>query len=320
MSRNSFSFPPLPAGPPTTYNWYQALIDHPDCQGDPQKIQEAYSAFRSQNYRNAVQSFTSRSPSAPVSDTTLISHLKRQKILKSHGVEDSMNHSKVGDNERETQNVNCLVVWLRPSAAVLDIVMKLQLRIAEMVDGDLHMIPLGDMHISLLELSHRHTVTHLEDVAKKIGEATLLNILDYPSKHSSKPRLVAPRINFDKAGIALSFLPSQEDDYTYHHLRNDMHKLALQTGIEIDTCYTAPTAHITFGRFVDTTNFRTEVDMRKFLDLVENLNTELSTEYGLENGSPKFEWIVANELSAELQSGYVKFGRAREKATLLGRR
>jgi hypothetical protein len=135
-------------------------------------------------------------------------------------------------------------------------------------------------------------------------------MLDMISTRNVTPGLTAPRLNIDKMGIALSFTPTAEKKYTYHHLRSDMHALALESGVSIDMCYTAPSAHITLGRFVGNAFFEETEERKRFLGLVEEINKGLG---GNEN-----TWVVGGEQGLELQLGYLKFGRAREKADMVG--
>jgi hypothetical protein len=135
-------------------------------------------------------------------------------------------------------------------------------------------------------------------------------MLDMISALNIAPGLTAPRLNIDKMGVALSFTPTAEKAYTYHHLRSDMHALALESGVSIDMCYTAPSAHITLGRFVGNAFFESMEGRKQFLGLVEEINAGLG-----EDGSA---WAVGEEQGLELQLGYLKFGRARDKADMVG--
>jgi hypothetical protein len=151
-------------------------------------------------------------------------------------------------------------------------------RLTVLTGPNLQVIPLQDLHLSIIELSHRHSVTHLRSVVDKIGTSRLQAMLDMLSKLDVKPSLVFPQLKIDKMGMALSFVPSSERKYTYHHLRADMHAAALESGISIDMCYTAPSAHVTLGRFVRNDFFGGEEQRKEFVRLVENINGELRAE------------------------------------------
>ena len=183
------------------------------------------------------------------SDKALIKHLTRQSRPA-----DSSNE----EADPDAQEINCCVIWARPSGNVLSLVHSLQKRLSALIGPDLHTIPSQDLHLSVIELSHRHSVAHLRSVIDEIGKLRIQDILDMASKLDTKPSLVYPQLNIDKMGMALSFVPSSQQKYTYHHLRADMHTKALKSGVSIDMCYTAPSAHVTIGRFVGNSFFEVE--------------------------------------------------------------
>lgn len=245
-------------------------------------------------------------------DQALIKHLERQERLSS-----SINGTPLAtSDDLDAQEVNCLVIWTRPPPPIIALIQKLQNRIASLVGPDLHIIRTGDLHLSVIELSHRHSVAQLRSVTDEVGIARIQKILDLISTLASKPKLGLPQLNFDKMGIALNFLPLNEPPYTYHHLRSDMHALALESGVSIDMCYTAPSAHVTLGRFVGNAFFDSKGAREEFVKVVQGVNDELRR---LSESDDGLKWVVGESASLELQLGYLKFGREREKAGLLGR-
>jgi hypothetical protein len=228
-----------------------------------------------------------------------------------------------------------------------------------LVGPDMHLIPAEDMHLSVIELSHRHTVPFLRDVYAFVGAELLGQLLAVASHPNHQPCLVRPLLMFDKVGVAVSFVPAAttqphapsqgvqgdgkrlNEEYTYHHLRTQLHTMLLATGMAIDTCYTAPIAHITIGRFVDNRFFspprpvlssitesenvqmeQEEEHMKKWIACVSEVNMDLKERYwGNESREGKeehFEWVVGSEKSLEVQMGYIKFGRPRERAEMVG--
>jgi hypothetical protein len=145
-------------------------------------------------------------------------------------------------------------------------------------------------------------------------------------------RLVKPMLMFDKMGVAIGFVPAK-DVYSYHHLRNDLHKLVLESSIKVDMCYTAPIAHVTLGRFVGSTFFdgikrdeNQEIEtnhqnedkitcemMEMWIDKVLEINKELQEQWEEEQS-----WVIGESQGLEAQLGYVKFGRDTEKAEMVG--
>ncbi|KJF60707.1 uncharacterized protein CIMG_13157 [Coccidioides immitis RS] len=121
------------------------------------------------------------------------------------------------------------------------------------------------LHLSVLEISHRHPMTHLKAIYSQMGTDLLREMLNYPAVFATgsgqkRARLGKPMLVFDKVGVAIGFVPTGEDQYTYHHLRTDLYGMALRSGVKMDTCYTACTAHMTLGRFVSTTTFDSDSD------------------------------------------------------------
>jgi hypothetical protein len=237
-------------------------------------------------------------------DQALLKHLARQKRLRQR-------HEPDPNDDTDTQEMNCCVIWARPPHTVLDTIQAIQADLQGVVGDDLYLIPRQDLHLSVIELSHRHTVPQLRSVAAQIGPPRIQEILDLISTLDTKPGLVAPTISFDKMGIALTFLPSDADPYTYHHLRSDMHARALESGTKIDMCYTAPSAHITIGRFIGNKSFETAESRNKFVHLIRDYNNA--------SRGQQDEWIVGESQGLEMQLGYLKFGREISKTDMVGK-
>lgn len=299
-----FSFPALPAGPPSRRNWYQELLDHPDCHG-PQQVLEAYETHRDAYMAKTLKGFTSNN-NPVTSDQALISHLQRQK--------NEQPNDEPSIEDVKNLEVNCLGISARPSPSAVSKIQEIQGQISALVGPDFYSMPAAHLHIAIFELAHRHTMTYLHSISSSVGEARLQKLLDLTSALPSKPRLISPRLSVDAMGIALTFLPDSAQEYTYHHLRADMCALALESGGEFDTCYTAPTAHVTLGRFLGSSFFSSPEPRRNFVELIAKINDSLRT---LNDGGT--DWVLGGILSLELQAGYLKFGVERECAELLGR-
>ncbi|KAL2825472.1 RNA ligase/cyclic nucleotide phosphodiesterase [Aspergillus cavernicola] len=329
-----FTFPPQQPGAPSTRNWYQELLEHPHCQNNPTKIQEAYEHFRSASLARSIASCLpaqQNGTTGPIldgkkdltqfitPDTALIRYLKLQA---SEGKR--TRHLEI--EELSEQDVNCLVIWARPDTRTLTLLSEIQTRLSNLVGPDLHVIPPDDIHLSVIELSHRHSVSHLRSVYNKVGVSELERLLDVPrvehNANQSTARLVKPMIMFDKVGVAVGFIPA-EDSFTHHHLRNQLHTMALATGVSIDTCYTAPLAHVTVGRFIDNAFFEVSDQsasieakknrMERWVNLIQQINEDLQREHWSD-----LSWVVGGEKALEVQLGYVKFGRGTNHADLVG--
>ncbi|KZM27866.1 uncharacterized protein EKO05_0004887 [Ascochyta rabiei] len=298
-----FTFPALSAGPPSRRNWYKELLDDPACRGNASRVQEAYKTHRDSWRAKQIELFNVAVANPVTPDQALIKHLAYQKRLQD-------DHDLNEGTNTDVQEVNCCVIWARPPPAILDTIQTIQKSLARLVGNDLYTIPRKDLHLSMIELSHRHSVQQLCSVAEEIGTSRIQEILNLVSTFD-KPELVTPQISFDKMGIALNFLPSDKKKITYHHLRSDMHAMALDSGIGgIDMCYTAPSAHVTIGRFIGNDFFEKSEARKKFVQLMKDLNTEQVGEDA--------SWVVGETQGLELQLGYLKFGREREKADMVG--
>lgn len=234
-----------------------------------------------------------------------------------------------------SKDMNCFCIWARPPQGTLKLLRSIQSELHGLVGDDLYLIPAEDLHLSVVELSHRHTVDYLYSVKDFLGEERLKRLLNLPARAGHHPNLGKPMLLFDHVGIAVNFLPLVEEaaDYTYHHLRTDLHSALLETGLSVDTCYTAPNAHITVGRFksnsllepivsgLDGSESVKEFRSRNLETLVrgiEQINKRLEESWMEDpEKEPGHKWTVTAQ-GLEAQLGYIKFGRQRERSELVG--
>jgi hypothetical protein len=163
--------------------------------------------------------------------------------------------------------------------------------------------------MTALEVTHSVTapeITHLLAILEPLAPA----MTDLPYTH--RPRLIKPLLSFDSAALALSFLPAagkrlpihpisqipnpqpgsppptdlnaqqarrvSDDVYTYHHLRRDLYAMAHSAGIEIESRYVVPSAHITIGRFLVQNDHDSQEKMEKWVREIEGVNEWLEEE------------------------------------------
>lgn len=88
-----------------------------------------------------------------------------------------------------------------------------------------------------------------------------------------------------------------------------------ETGVEVDSRYTVPSAHLTLGRFIDKKDFEGEdgkQSMQKLVQRIEEINEWLKEEYWPkeESGSVKDggEWIVGDEKGLDFRKGTLWYG------------
>jgi hypothetical protein len=152
-------------------------------------------------------------------------------------------------------------------------------------------------------------------------------IADYTLKH--RARLVKPMLSYDNCAIALSFLPAagepcssakdrlmSDDDYSYHHLRRDIHSLCVEAGAPVQSRYIVPSSHLTIGRFIDASDFSAEdgstdtEKMQTWISKIDEINKWLETEYWPKKGQIKEggEWIVGEEKGLDCRIGTLWYG------------
>ncbi|KKK12163.1 hypothetical protein AOCH_002683, partial [Aspergillus ochraceoroseus] len=126
---------------------------------------------------------------------------------------------------------------------------------------------------------HRHNLTfyarppqHIKDLIAEIQQ----EIRDVAPNYTfhSRTRLVKPLLSYDASAMAVSFVPASgaptsrsargpsqrgyDDAYTYHHLRRDLARHVMASGVQIAARYIVPSAHVTIARFVTRDGFLLE--------------------------------------------------------------
>jgi hypothetical protein len=187
-------------------------------------------------------------------------------------------------------------------------------------------MPLQNLHLTALELTHSLTQPEIDAIIIHLGNSTAETMTDYTFSH--RARLIKPMISYDGAALALSFLPAagellpceksesevrtQEDDsFTYHHLRRDLFNIASKTGVSVDSRYVVPSSHITIGRFLTQDDHDTPEKMVNWIKKIEQLNAWLEEEYWpKENGKRREdgEWIVGQERGLDFREGTLWYG------------
>ena len=130
----------------------------------------------------------------------------------------------------------------------------------------LWLMPVGDLHLSVLEVAHHQTPEAVEELVKRL-EPALPGVLAFArgqgwgqERPRPRVRLFRPRLACDPVSIVLKFLPATSDDgydgdeqergYTYHHLRRDLYARVSALGVRMEPRYVVPSAHLTVARFV----------------------------------------------------------------------
>ncbi|KAF2711783.1 hypothetical protein K504DRAFT_428547 [Pleomassaria siparia CBS 279.74] len=186
---------------------------------------------------------------------------------------------------------HCLVFWGRPTKSVKALIKKVQDQLLT-VAPNLWLMPQECLHITALELTHSKTAPEIQHLINCMSTA-IPNIVSHTQDH--RARLIKPLISYDASAIALSFVPGageslpkgrtvKDDDYTYHHLRRDLHHLCTQTGVQVDSRYVVPSSHLTIGRFIVSKDLETAgkpdpKKMERLIKKIEQINALLERDY-----------------------------------------
>ncbi|KAF8426015.1 RNA ligase/cyclic nucleotide phosphodiesterase [Tirmania nivea] len=260
-------------------NPYDVLIQA--CENDPAHIATAYSRHRTA--RNALSRTTilSQDFPGPTVDpllTRLIAHSPSLTQL----VEDDALDPRHG-----------LVFWARPSEGVKRLIGEVQRLLLEaqtsggasVLGKQFWTMPRDNLHITALEVTHSTTYPAVESLIRSIGLSLLEKLVAWPKDKGV--RLGKPLLSYDKAALAISFLPlegGKNKSYTYHHLRRDLWGILEKGGFHVDSRYIVPSAHVTVGRFFGDVTEGVEgpgavqEEMKRWIEVIDSINDWLDKE------------------------------------------
>ncbi|CUS09221.1 unnamed protein product [Tuber aestivum] len=179
----------------------------------------------------------------------------------------------------------CLTLWVHPTKKIKD---------------HFWCMPREKLHMTALEISHSKTQEFI-DTYVDILVPQLPEILSLQTRNRTV--LVEPMVSFDAVGIAISFVPAEACNYSYHHLRRDLYSMVAATGVEITSRYALPSAHITIGRFTTAGNHHpTEggVPIKKWLERIGEINKWLE--------KVQVKWTLGEEVGMVCQAGRLWYG------------
>lgn len=209
------------------------------------------------------------------------------------------------------------------------------LRLTSTTALDIWLMPPHRMHLTTLEVTHSRTPAEIAEIVTQM-RSTIPALANFTFAHRS--RLVKPMVSYDLAAFAMSFLPAAgepvtspppaapagsssggadgghdvDDSYTYHHLRRDVFDLARTTGVDVDSRYVVPSAHITLGRYLTQQDHATPSTREKWTRTIDEINAWLEKEvWDSAQASFVGEWIVGQERGIDARSGRLWYGGGR---------
>ena len=239
---------------------------------------------------------------------------------------------------------HCLVFWGRPPQKVKSLIDVIQSKLKDAAPGkvyvrqawytithnvDLWLMPLENLHITVMEVAHSKTEDEIASLTHTLKDHCN-SIADHTCTH--RARLIKPLLSYDSAALALSFVPAagelpsigrttEDDTYTYHHLRRDTYATVTEVGIEVGSRYVVPSAHLTIARFNTPNVFggnpldeSTTLDMKRrkhWMKEIELINQWLQAEYWPQRGhaiKPGGQWIVGEEKGLDFRNGTLWYG------------
>ncbi|KAH7026003.1 60S ribosomal protein L44 [Microdochium trichocladiopsis] len=301
-------------------NPYNALIDA--CHSNPAEIQALYSAHRVR--RNAQQK--EKFLAADYKELIIDQHLLR---LEDQSIEPGYVDPR-----------HCMVFWGRPPWHIIELAAEVQRRL-KVAAPSLWLMPMPRMHITALELAHSRTAEEIAAIRTTL-EPAIPAIANHTLHH--RARLVKPMVSYDLSALALSFLPAagevsptsapatsasvsdttttttttmkqHDDNYTYHHLRRDLWNTSKDAGLQIDSRYVVPSAHITLGRYLTDADHDTPEKRASWVAAIDEVNAWLEAEVWDKEDVAAAQWLVGQERGLDVRVGTLWYGGGRTVMT-----
>lgn len=317
---SSFPKESVPSSTFDASNPYRVLIDQ---NPTPEKMTEAYEKHR--RTRNASK-FDELSSSHKVNPDPILTGL-------------------VSDNKPEEFDPrNSIVIWCRPPSHVMDLIGTVQTKLVEAINaeispkqpvhvpcdwndavnkGPLWLMPRECLHMTALEINNSEPI---EKVLKNM-ELIKPHVDQLLNPAGETPILMRPLVCFDASALALTFVPidhpvdhkKEETDVTatpkeiqtgYTHYRAQLYETVTKVaGIDVDSRYQVPSAHITIARFVK--EIPPEA-IDAILNQVKELNAWLDESYSDPN---KFSWKIREERANVCRYGRLWYGGGTSEGT-----
>ncbi len=155
-----------------------------------------------------------------------------------------------------------VTIVARPPASVRDVIRRIQVRL-QRIDASQYFYPLGDSHLTVLEVFQGRSRMPDADQVRRINAAVRAASAD-----TLAPRLIDGRIGFNESTVTLTCFP---DDDRLDMLRDRIAAELSDAGIFREPRYLRKTAHVTFVRYIS--------EVREISDWVESLRQAQAVVY-----------------------------------------
>lgn len=120
-----------------------------------------------------------------------------------------------------------------------------------------------------------------------------------------------PMLSLDDTAVALTFLPVDDHEYTYLHLRRDLSNICAKNNVEVASKYYNTSSHITFARFATQSDLMDKTSLETWIQKIDSLNQWLRGEYWpseAEPTRPGLRWDVGTGRGVEIMKGTLWYG------------
>ena len=166
-------------------------------------------------------------------------------------------------------------------------------------------MPEEDLHTTLVEVVHSLPAEKIHAVVDKLGPEVAASLVRLePDRRAT---LIRPQINIDTGAVALSFVPGPSPDgqFSYHHLRRNGWNRVRDSGVQIESRYSVPSAHITIARFISRKDHQTPEAVANWVKVVEDVNEWLKNNWW---NCEDLEWTIGKDHGLILRQGRVWYG------------
>ena len=163
--------------------------------------------------------------------------------------------------------------------------------------------------MTVIELVHSKSPAELKVHAER-AKPYAMKLTDFAAGHPAC--LDRPMLSLDDTAVALTFLPVENSEYTYLHLRRDLANICAESGVEVASKYYNTSSHITFARFATKSDLRDRESLEAWVQMIESINGWLKDQYWpkVVHGkfSPGLRWLVGTGNGVEVRKGRLWYG------------